>query len=89
MLKTDQIFDQVIMWPVVHSWYRIYVALASLAGCNTHMQHWRFEAELAEGISQGLLGNRELSELIGQRLSQLGHVLVALPVISEQLEARL
>lgn len=53
------------------------------------MQHWRFEAELAEGVSQGLLGNRELSELIGQRLSQPGHVLVALPVVSEQLEARL
>lgn len=53
------------------------------------MQCWCLEAELGEGVPQCLLGNRELSELIGQRLSQLGHVVVALAVVFEQLEARL
>lgn len=53
------------------------------------MQRWRFEAEVAEGVPQGLLGICELSELIGQRLSQLGHVIVALPVVFEQLQSRL
>lgn len=48
-----------------------------------------FEAELGEGLPQSLLGDGELSELIGQRLSQLGHVIVALPVVLEQLQARL
>lgn len=53
------------------------------------MQHWCFEAELGKGVPQGLLGNCELSELIGQCLSQLGHVIVALSVVFEQFEARL
>lgn len=53
------------------------------------MQRWCFDAELGEGVPQGLLGNCELSELIGQHLSQLGHVFVALAVVLEQLEARL
>lgn len=53
------------------------------------MQRRRFDAELSEGVPQGLLGNCELSELIGQSLGQLGHVLVALPVVFQQLEARL
>lgn len=53
------------------------------------MQRWRFEAEVAEGVPQGLLGNCELNQLIGQSLSQLGDVFVALAVVFEQLEARL
>ncbi len=56
---------------------------------TTHMQCWCFDAELGKGVPQVLLGNCELSELIGERLSQLGHVFVALAVILEQLEARL
>lgn len=68
---------------------------ASAAGAGlravfrTHVQRWGFDAELAEGVSQGLLGNRELIQLVGQRLSQLEDVLEALLVISQQLESRL
>lgn len=53
------------------------------------MQRRRFDAELSEGVSQRLLRHRELSELTGQRLGQLGHVVVALPVVFEQLQPRL
>lgn len=56
---------------------------------QTHVQRWRFDAEVAEGVSQGLLGNCKLSELIGQRLSQLGDVFVALLVFFEHLQTRL
>lgn len=56
---------------------------------KTHVQCWCFDAELAEGVPQGLLGNCKLSELIGQRLSQLGDVFVTLSVVFEQLKARL
>lgn len=72
------------------------VALMKSANSNhnsiffkTHIQRWRFEAEVAEGIPQGLLGDCELSQLIGQGLSKPGAVFVALAVVSEQLEARL
>lgn len=53
------------------------------------MQRRRLQAQLAEGLSQGLLGNAELGQLIGQRLRQLGHVLVALAVVPQQLQAGL
>lgn len=53
------------------------------------MQSRGFDAELCEGVPEVGLGNCELRELIGQRLRQPGHVLVALSVVFEQLEARL
>lgn len=53
------------------------------------MELLRFDAELGEDVSQGLLGDGKLSELTGQRLSQLGHVIVTLPIVSEQLQPRL
>jgi len=56
---------------------------------RTYVECRCFHAELGEGVPQSLLGDGELSELSGQRLSQLGHVIVALSVVFEQLEARL
>ncbi len=53
------------------------------------MQCWCFDTKVAESFPQGLLGNGELSELIGQSLSQLGDVFIALSVVLEQLKARL
>lgn len=53
------------------------------------MQSWGFDAEFCEGIHEVLLGNCELRELTGKRLSQTGHIFIALSVVFEQLEAGL
>lgn len=53
------------------------------------MQHRRFDTEVTEGVSQCLLGNSELLELTGQRLSELCDGFVALPIIPEELKSRL
>lgn len=75
----------------------MYVILLALAGrfkvaaCipKTYVQTWRFDAEFCEGIPEVLLGNCELRELTGERLSQIGHIFIALSVVFEQLEAGL
>lgn len=53
------------------------------------MQHRRFDTQLPEGVTQCLLGNRELLQLTGQRLSELSDALVALPIVFEELQSRL
>lgn len=53
------------------------------------MQRRCSDAELSKHAPQGLLSDRKLSELVGQRLSELGHMSVALAAIFKQLQARL
>ncbi|KAF3837519.1 hypothetical protein F7725_004983 [Dissostichus mawsoni] len=65
------------------------VLFTSVFMSETHVQRWCFDAEISEGVPQCLLGNGELSELIGQRLGELGHVIVALPVVLQKLQPRL
>lgn len=52
----------------------------------THVQRRRLQAQLGEGVAQGLLGGGELAQLVGQRLSQPAHLLQALAVQVEQLQ---
>lgn len=58
-------------------------------GQVTHVQRRRLHAQLGEGVAQAPLGGGELCQLIGQRLGQLGHMLVALALVAEQVQAGL
>lgn len=53
------------------------------------MQRRRPQAQLGEGVAQAPLGGGELGQLIGQRLGQPAHLLVALALVAQQLQARL
>lgn len=53
------------------------------------MQRGGFQAQFPEGVPQGLLGQRELCELTGERLRERAHVLVAPSIVPQQLQLRL
>lgn len=56
---------------------------------GTHVEFWRFKAQVREGIAQLLLCLHHLRQLTGQRQSQLDHVLVLSLVVTEHLDLSL